>query len=310
MKTASTSSEPDAASSRFRGAPSHPGDTHRHGVIFMMLSVLCFTANTLFLKYLGSVRGVDYSLAMLVRAVVGVIIVFFFFNTRRPLEIRAAIFHPRLILRGILGILGTAAFYWTIPELGAGKATLIGTTYVLFAAIFAAIFLGEHLSRKKSGWLLLAFAGIAFLTGTDISNGRVLGFAEFVALGGALTAGWVVGLIRQLTLTYSNSTIYFSQCFWIMLTVIPLTFFRATWPGWGDLGILVIAGAAGGYGQIAMVQAYRHLEVAKGASIQMILPITASLGGFLLFDERFTAIQLAGAAFTVLGTWRVVAGKR
>ncbi len=290
-------------------ALSHAPDDTRAGAFFMVLSVLCFTTNTLLLKYLGSVRGVDYSLAMVVRALVGVIIVFFFFNTRRPLEVKAAILHPRLILRGFLGVAGTAAYYWTINDLGAGKATLIGNTYVLFAAILAAIFLGERLSSAGVAWLLVAFCGIVLLTGADVRNGNVLGLGEIVALGGALTSGWVVGLIRQLTLRYSNSTIYFSQCFWIAVTVIPLAILRATWPGWDGLATLILAGVAGGYSQIAMVQGYRHLAVAKGASIQMALPVCASLGGFLLFGETFTSLGLAGAALTILGTWRVVASR-
>ena len=278
----------------------------------MVLSVLCFTANILLLKYLGSVRGVDSALALLVRAIVGALIVFAFFNSRRPLEVKAAICHPRLIIRGLLGLLSTAALYWTIPELGAGKATLISMSYVLFAAVIAAIFLGEHLTRGKIAWLVLAFVGIALLTSGDNGSGHLsgLGFAEFVALFGALMAGAVVGLIRHLTLRYSNATIYFSQCFWIALAVIPLVFLRSTWPGWGGLAVLILAGAGGGFGQIAMVQGYRHLEVAPGASIQMVLPITACLGGFVFFGELFSALQLAGAALTILGAWRVVATQR
>ena len=312
VQTAGNSSAPaavlDISATASPGVSSRPSEV-RSGILFMSLSVVFFTANTLLLNYLGTVGGVGFSLAMLVRAVVGVFIVFFFFKGRRPLEVYAALSHPRLILRGILGVIGTAAFYYTIPELGAGKATLIGNTYVLFAAVFAAIFLHEILPREKIAWLVLAFAGIAFLTGADVANGSVIGWGEVVALIGALTAGWVVGLIRQLTLRYSNATIYLSQCFWILILVIPLVVYSSTWPGWIGLGLLILAGIAGGLGQMAMVQGYRHLEVAKGASIQMALPITASIGGYILFGEVFTAIQIAGATLTVFGTWRVVAGK-
>jgi len=312
MKTASLSAatakpSPEAAEASASGQPS--GADRRIGVRFMLLSVGCFTANTLLLKYLGSIRGVDFSLALLTRALLGVVIVFFFFNSRRPLEMRAAITDPRLVLRGLLGVAGTAAFYWTVPELGAGKATLIGTTYALFGTLFAAIFLRERLSRGRVAALLTAFAGIALLTGSDMSGGAVFGFAELVALAGALSAGWVVGLIRQLTTRYSNSTIYFSQCFWIGLTVAPLACFRSAWPGWEGVGFLAVGAVAAGYGQIALVQGFRHLEVATGSSIQMGLPVMASLGGFLLFGESFSLLQIAGAALTLLGTWRVVTAK-
>ncbi|MFV1994846.1 MAG: hypothetical protein ACC661_05365, partial [Verrucomicrobiales bacterium] len=115
-------------------APS-PHAQEKRGVAFMGLSLLCFTANTLLLKYLGAVREIDFSVALIFRAVVGTVIVLALFPKRRPVEF-AAIFTDRaLIARGFLGLLGTAAFYYTIPVLGAGKATLLCTTYVLFGAI-------------------------------------------------------------------------------------------------------------------------------------------------------------------------------
>ena len=291
--------------------PSSARDT-RHGVLIMVLSVICFTTNTLLLKSLEAFPGADYTLALFIRAIVGIVIVFTFFTSRRPLEVGAAILHPRLVLRGFLGIGATAALYYTINDLGAGKATLIGTAYVLFGALIAAVFLRERMSAAKARWLVLAFGGIALLTGAGHAGGSFfgLGSGEIIALGGAVTAGWVVVLIRQLTLRYSNATIYFSQCFWIAVSILPFALMRSHWPGWGGFAILVLAGAAGGFGQIAMVQSYRYLEVAKGASIQMALPVAASLGGFLLFGEIFTPLQVAGAALTILGSWRVVAENR
>ena len=95
-----------------------PG-TSRHGVIIMVLSVLAFTVNTLLLRYLGEgLEKVEPYLPLFFRAVVGIFIVLVFFRGRRPTRIRPVFRDRTLILRGLCGLLGTAAYYWTVPTLG------------------------------------------------------------------------------------------------------------------------------------------------------------------------------------------------
>ena len=123
-------------------AKTHPDSFDRaacgRGVLIMIGSVICFTANTLFLlTYLGTVPAPSIpAVAMLFRATVGALIVLAFFRSRRPSGTEAH-------LSGIVvsspeaspGFVGTAAYYYTVPTLGAGKATILCNTYVLFAVI-------------------------------------------------------------------------------------------------------------------------------------------------------------------------------
>jgi drug/metabolite transporter (DMT)-like permease len=67
------------------------------------------------------------------------------------------------------------------------------------------------------------------------------------------------------------------------------------------LGAAIVAIA-----QLAMTHAYRTLSVARGSSIQMLLPITTAIGGYLFFDERFSSIEILGATLTLLATWQVI----
>jgi len=63
---------------------------------------------------------------------------------------------------------------------------------------------------------------------------------------------------------------------------------------------IIVAG-----GQLAMTFAYRHLDVSKGASIQMLLPIATAIGAWLLFDEKLGPIEITGASLTLLATLMV-----
>lgn len=290
----SQSTIPDAAALR------------RRGIVVMVLSVSGFTINTLLLKYLGSAREVPALLPLLFRAAVGMAIVAVFFRGARAAKL-GPVFTDRLLFwRGLTGVLGTAAYYWTVPSLGAGKATLICNTYAIFAAGIAALWLGETLTPRRLGWLCLALAGIALLTGPDLGgSGFVISRDDLIAVVGAMLAAASVVLIRRLTAAHHIGTIYLAQCVWIFLPVLPLTVGDLGGLTAGDWGLLTLAAAAAGYGQLAMNEGYRCLTVSTGASLQMLWPVMTALGGLAWFDERFTALQIAGAVLILAATWFV-----
>jgi drug/metabolite transporter (DMT)-like permease len=58
-----------------------------------------------------------------------------------------------------------------------------------------------------------------------------------------------------------------------------------------------------------MTHAYRSLSVARGSSIQILLPILTAIGGFVFFQESFTPIELLGAGLTLFATWRIVTAR-
>lgn len=287
-----------------------PG-TFRHGVIIMVLSVLAFTVNTLLLRYLGEGPGkVEPYLPLFFRAVVGTFIVLVFFRGRRPTRIRPVFRDRTLILRGLCGLLGTAAYYWTVPTLGAGKATLLCNTYVIFASIIAMSSLGEKLTARRFLWLALSFAGIVLLVGPRAGGEAfAVGWNEVIALFGAIMAAWSVVLVRQLAITYSIGTIYLAQCVWILVPIGALAvpeLHTLTLPQWG---ILIFAGVAASYGQLAMNEGYRCLTVTTGATLQMLWPVLTTLGGWLLFSEIFGPLQWLGAFLILASIWRIsVAG--
>jgi drug/metabolite transporter (DMT)-like permease len=171
----------------------------------------------------------------------------------------APVFRNRdLVLRGISGLLGTAAYYWTIPSLGAGKATLICNTYVVFASVFALFSLGEKLNLTRLLWLLAAFAGIALLVGPgDGGSGFTFGFYEVLALFGAVMAAWAVVLVRHLSLGFSIGTIYLAQCLWILGPVAILAVPDLASLSWSETGLLALAATAASFGQLAMNEGYR-----------------------------------------------------
>jgi drug/metabolite transporter (DMT)-like permease len=274
----------------------------------MLLSLVGFTGMALLIKHLGATRGVSPWLALFFRAAVGMAVVVIVFAPSGRVQFKRALFSRLLVTRGALGAIGTAAYYLTLPVLGAGKATLIGNTWVIWSAILAVFMLGEDLSLRKLFGTVLAIAGIVFLMGLQGGDFTHLGRYEALAITGALVAAGVVVVIRQLTLTETSGTIFASQCAYTALLALPFIV-RLPMPSLTDLGLLTSAALLAALGQLAMTEGFRYLPVSTGGAFQILLPLTITVAGVLLFDEAFTAVQVGGAVLILSGCYQTVTAK-
>ena len=122
-------------------------------------------------------------------------------------------------------------------------------------------------------------------------------------------AAWSVVLVRQLSLEYSIGTIYLAQCVWIFFPIALLAVPDLPALNLREVSLLTLAATAAGFGQLAMNEGYRCLTVTTGATIQMLWPVSTTLGGWLLFNETFGPLQWVGAALILTSIWRIsVAG--
>jgi drug/metabolite transporter (DMT)-like permease len=301
-------SSPTAATSR----PSVPALLHQPklGALWMIASLICFSGNALLLKVLASVRHADPWLALVFRSFIGLVFTWAVFAPKGTLRLKRSFQSWLLASRGALGALGTAAYYITIGPLGAGKATLIGNTWCVFAAIMAAFVLHEKLGVVKVLGISLAIAGLALLTGMTPGSIAVFGRHEAIALGGAVMAAAVVVVIRQLTRTETTATIFASQCLYAMIIGIPIAAMNYTTPSWEDVGLLAAAGLCATFGQLAMTEGFRFLSVAAGGAFQNTVPVITTIGGILFFAEPFSPLQSLGAVLVLWGSFQTVLGGR
>jgi drug/metabolite transporter (DMT)-like permease len=282
----------------------------RLGAIWMTVSLVCFTGNALLLKVLASLRHADPWMALVFRASIGLVFTWVVFAPKGTLRLKRSFQSWLLASRGVLGAFGTAAYYLTIGPLGAGKATLIGNTWCVFAAIMAAFVLHEKLGVVKVLGIALAIAGLALLTGMTSGSLVVFGKYEAIALGGAVMAAAVVVVIRQLTRTETSATIFASQCLYALLIGIPVAAMNFTSLGWMDAGLLAAAAFCATFGQLAMTEGFRFLSVAAGGAFQNTVPVLTTLGGILFFAEPFSTMQSFGAVLVLWGSFQTVLGAK
>ncbi|MCC6884509.1 MAG: DMT family transporter [Verrucomicrobiales bacterium] len=290
-------------------APIGPRVDMRRGAAWMMLSLVGFTGMALLIKYLGLQRGVSPWLSLFFRALVGLVVVWIVYAPRGRVDFRRALFTRLLVTRGVLGAIGTACYYRTLPELGAGKATLISNTWVIWSAIMAVFMLGELLSWRKIIGMGFAIVGITFLLGLQGGDFTQVGRFEMVAVIGAFIAAGVVVVIRQLTLTETSGTIFASQCAYTGLLALPFIL-RLPLPSLADTGLLIAAAVSAALGQLAMTEGFRFLPVSTGGAFQILLPLSITVASMALFKEPFSGLQGVGAVLILVGCYQTVTARR
>jgi drug/metabolite transporter (DMT)-like permease len=265
----------------------------------MLASAACFTTNVLLIRALGEVQTVSVWLVTCARFVVGLAVIGALF--RREVRLGRLFTNGKLATRGILGGISVWGYYLTILHLGAGRATFINNTYVIFGALLAVWLIGERFRRVLAAGSLAALTGLALLTNAFDATSPP-GPYDLLAVLVALASGYVVVTIRQLHATDHTSTIFAAQCVYGLLVCLgPAVLYSepVTTLAWI---VMVLAGIFAAVGQITMTRAFRELPVAEGSLLQMLVPLGTALGGALFFREHFSPHELVGAALILIGT--------
>ena len=271
----------------------------------MLLSAASFTANVLLVRALGTMGCANIWLVSCARFVVGLgLISAVYWREFQPTHLLRS---RKLVERGVVGGFGVYLTYLAVVKLGAGRATFIGNTYVIWGALLAAWMLREKLRPGVLIGGVAALAGLGLLTNVFSSTAHP-GFYDLIAFTGALLSAYVVVTIRQLHDTEHTSTIFSAQCaYGLIICAIPamVTYQPVSAAAWT---MLLLAGVTAGVGQLAMTRAFRDLPVAEGSLIQMLVPVGIALGGMVFFGERFAVHEFIGAALILGGTaftaWR------
>lgn len=279
---------------------------HARGVMLMIASTASFTVNVLLIRALGEIQTVNVWLISCVRFLAGLAVLFLLY--RRELRLGRLFSHPKLAVRGLVGGASVYGYYLTVVHLGAGRATFINNTYVIFGALMAVWLLRERFHAPLAIGSVAALAGLALLTNAFGRDAQANPY-DLIAVLTAIASAYVVITIRQLHATEHTATIFAAQCVYGLLicaapaALHPQSISPLAW------AVMLLAGVFAAAGQIAMTRAFRDLPVAEGSLLQMLVPLGIAVGGIVFFQEHFAPPELVGAAL-ILGGTAVTAARR
>lgn len=203
---------------------------------------------------------------------------------------------PWLLLRGLFGAISINLFFYAVKYSSLAKGVMLTYTFPLFGTLFALFLFRERVHRLFWLLLLVALGGIVLVINPDFS--RVLP-ADLVGLGGGVTAGLAITMVRQLRHTDNAPTIflYFAACAALSTAIPALSNLHPyTTEGWlaiAGMGVFTTTG------QLLMTKAYQSVSVAVG-SIISLQTVTFSTLLALAMGERHSPLVFWGGLLIIL----------
>ncbi len=210
---------------------------------------------------------------------------------------------PMLMARGVFGGVAVVTYFFAIERLGAAPATVLNYSSPIYAAVFAAWFLGETTTHLKRVGLLIATSGAAVVTFSSGSLTHPL-VPDLGAVAGVLSAvsgGAAMTVIRKLRNDTDALTVFFAFCVVGVLISAPLA--APTWvPLEGrTLWICLAVGVLSIGGQLLFTWGMGHTTATSGSATTQLVPAVAWVLALGWLGEPVTPMGVVGALLCVGG---------
>ena len=274
------------------------------GIGLKVLSVSVFLSMSTLLKAAGDVPPGEL---VFFRSLFAILPIVLFLSVRG--ELRSGLKTEALpghVWRGIVGTMGMACGFLALTKLPLPEAVTLNYATPLIIVVLSALFFGETIRLYRWSAVVVGFVGVVvmvwprltlFSDGTSLASDASIGV--LAALLGCCFAAGAMLLVRRLVRTERSATIvlYFS----ITSTVLGLCTLPFGWimPTPQQAVLLILAGIAGGIGQILLTESYRYAEMSVIAPFEYSSMILSIPVGFLLFRDVPTVEMLIGGAIVV-----------
>ncbi len=205
----------------------------------------------------------------------------------------------RLVGRGLTGAAAIVLYFTAIHGAGAGLAALLQSTYPVFAALLASVFLREPFSRRLALALGLNLAGAAAVVGAELGVSPEARLGMLAAAGSAVLAGAAVTQARHLRATENASliTTYFMLVGAVVTAPSLLAGLPPANPGLvaAVLGVVLTSVA----GQWLLHHGLGFVGAAQGSLVATTSVVTAAALEAVWFGESIDATTIAGGALMI-----------
>ena len=272
--------------------------------LFALLGILGISFSAIFVKQ----ADVSPSTAAFFRTAYAVPVLFLLWMLVRRRDRRSVGLRWMAGTAGLFLALDLAVWHRSIDLIGAGLATVLANTQVVFVGLAAWVIYRERPTGLAFVTIPIVFGGVVLISGL----GRADAFGEDPIAGAAL--GVVAGLAytgfllvfrasnRELAPTAGpllNATIGAAIGSLLLGAADPDFSFAFTWPDHGWLLALALVSQVGGW--LLIAAALPRLPALETSVMLLLQPMATVLWGFLIFAEHLSAAQWAGVALVLCG---------
>jgi len=265
------------------------------GIIFLLLSELCFTISTIFSKLLTNSSDVSALEVTFSRFFLGWIVASIFVSRNSISLVPNKL--SLLVWRGVLNTIAVMLFFLASQYTTITNTHMLNMTYPFFIFLFAPLFFRqEKISPFLYLILVAALVGIWLVINphwNSINKGDLFGL-----MSGIISAFAIITLNMA---RKNDSTMVI--LFYLMsigtvlngLAMLPVF----VWPRGGQWLLLLASGAIGVAGQICITYGYKYITARAGSLVSSSRILYAVVLGMLIFSEDLT-LRIAAGGFLIL----------
>ena len=202
-----------------------------------------------------------------------------------------------LLLRSLAGLGGVSLYFYAIGHLTLADASMLNKVSPFFVTLLAAVFLGERITRRVGGGLVLAFAG-ALLVMKPAFDLQPL--PALAGLGSAFCAGLAYTVVRHLKGRVQPRRIVF---YFSLVSTLATTPLLVLWPvmpqGWQWVWLLGTGVFAAG-GQVFLTLAYHNAPAGQVSIWSYNHVLFALLIGLVVWGEQPGLVSIGGGVLIIL----------
>ena len=272
--------------------------------LLALLGILGISFSAIFVKQ----ADVSPSTAAFFRNAYAAPVLFLVWMSIRGGDDRPAALRLMAVASGVFLALDLTVWHRSIDLIGAGLATVLANTQVVFVGLIAWVVLRERPTRLAFLTIPIVFAGVVLISGlgrADAFGDDPLAGVAFGVLAGAAYSGFLLifrASNRELAPVAGpllDATVGAAVGSLLAGVADPDFSFALSWPehGW----LLALALVAQVVGWLLIASALPRVPALETSVLLLIQPMLTVLWGLLLFSEYLSGLQWAGVVLVLGG---------
>jgi drug/metabolite transporter (DMT)-like permease len=263
------------------------------GIIWMIVSSLCFVAVTGIVRHLGS--DMNAAQAAFIRYAFGTLFfasLYWKLAKSRRLPDKVGLHMVRGLVHGI----GVMLWFYAMTRIPIADVTAIGFTSPIFVTVGAAIFLGETLHRRRISAVVAGFVGTLMIVRPGLETIELGAIAMLVA---APLFAVSMLVAKQLTRTVESGAVVAWLSLFVTLVLAPAAF--AVWrtPTPVELMWLFVTASFATAGHYALTRAFALADLSVLQPFSFVQLVWALLLGYYVFSETPDMWTIIGGSIIV-----------
>ena len=288
--------------------PSAPAARPLAGVLWMIVTGLCFVAVTASVKMVGT--EVPAAQSAFLRYALGLVFLIPMWPAVRAARLDRTTW-GLFGLRGAFHAVAVILWFYSMARIPIADVTALNYLNPIYVMLLAVLFLGERLGPWRIGAVVTAFVGTLIIVRPgfrEIDIGHIAMLFTAVAMAASyFMAKFLTGKAKPQVVVFMLS---------VIVPVILLPFALMVWVpvGWAALGWLFLTASFATAGHYSMTLAFAAAPLAVTQPVTFLQLIWATLVGVVLFGEPADGFVMLGggliiAAISVV-TWRETRRKK